>query len=104
MVRILDLKAPGSGEEHRNLDANLRSLRPSDELKVVVADRVDYEWARARLPEVDPERRCAAWLLSPVWGRLDPTELARWMLADEFDAVLQLQLHKLLWPGVERGV
>jgi 7-carboxy-7-deazaguanine synthase len=104
VVRILDLKAPGSGECERNFWPNFAALRASDEVKFVLADRADYEWARTQIIELDLPRRANAVLLSPVHGQLDPTELARWMLEDGLRATLQLQLHKLLWPGVERGV
>ncbi len=100
---IMDLKCPGSGECARNDMANLERLRPGDELKFVLADRRDYDWAArivrsGRVPEYVPV------LLSPVWGELDPAELAGWMLADRLPARLQLQLHKLLWPDRLRGV
>lgn len=104
VVRILDLKAPGSGECARNHWPSFESLRAHDEVKVVVADRADYEWARERIETLDLPHRVAAVLLSPVWGSLEPALLARWMLEDGSPATLQLQEHKILWPGVERGV
>lgn len=104
VVRILDLKAPGSGELPRYDWRNLDELRPHDELKVVVADRRDYEWARAQIVERSLHARVAAVLLSPVHGSMDPAELAGWILQDGLPVTLQLQEHKLLWPGVERGV
>lgn len=104
VVRILDLKAPGSGESRRNFEQNFRELRADDEVKFVLADRIDYEWARQRIEALDLVGRCAAILLSPVHGVLAPAELARWMLEDRLPATLQTQLHKELWPGVERGV
>jgi 7-carboxy-7-deazaguanine synthase len=104
VVRILDLKPPGSGECERNFWPNFATLRASDEVKFVLADRTDYEWARTQIAELDLVRRVQAVLLSPVHGQLEPSALARWMLEDGLSATLQLQLHKLLWPGVERGV
>ncbi len=104
VVRILDLKAPGSGEVERNHAATFDSLRPTDEIKIVVADRADYDWAKERIDTLRLAERAAAVLLSPVWGGLDPAELAAWMLEDGLPATLQLQEHKILWPGVERGV
>lgn len=98
--RVLDLKTPSSGEAHRNLSANLDVLGPHDQLKVVLGSRADYEWAR------DVLRGRETWpcqvLFSPVWGQLEPRELAEWILADRLDVRLQLQLHKLLW-GNEPG-
>jgi 7-carboxy-7-deazaguanine synthase len=102
-VAILDVKAPGSGEADRMHEGNLDRLRPHDEVKLVLADRADYEWARdlARDPRV---ARAHAVLFSPVHGRLDPGELGRWIVEDGLSVRLQVQLHKYLWPGVERGV
>lgn len=102
-VAIVDVKTPRSGESHRMHWPNLERLRPQDEVKFVIADRADYEWART----VARERGLAAQvavLFSPVHGTLDPGELARWVLEDGLPARVQVQLHKYLWPGVERGV
>jgi 7-carboxy-7-deazaguanine synthase len=104
VIRILDLKAPGSGESARNHWPTFDGLRPTDEVKIVVADRADYEWARTRIAELELTTQVAAVLLGPVWGVLDPALLARWILDDGLPVTLQLQEHKLLWPGVERGV
>ncbi len=101
-VAILDVKAPGSGEAERMHPDNLDRLRPQDEVKLVLADRADYEWARELVR--DPRLRGATVLLSPVHGRLDPGALGRWILEDALPVRLQIQLHKVLWPGVERGV
>ena len=101
-VAILDVKAPGSGEAGRMHADNLDLLRPQDEVKLVLADRADYEWARDLLR--DPRLAGATVLLSPVHGRLDPGLLGRWIVDDGLPVRLQIQLHKLLWPGVERGV
>ena len=101
--KILDLKTPDSGEMERNDWSNLEHLRPGDEVKFVVASRRDYEWSR----DVVRERRLherATVLLSPEWGSSIRRELAEWMLQDALPARYQLQLHKLIWPGVERGV
>lgn len=99
---ILDLKAPGSGEMERNLWSNIDRLRPHDEIKFVLADRNDYEWART----VIAERRLDRWtiLFSPVWGELDLKSLAEWMLADHLPARLQTQLHKHIWGADVHGV
>jgi len=100
--RIVDLKCPGSGEERRNRWENLDSLTDRDEVKFVLADRTDYEWARdvvrTRLAGRPP-----VVLLSPVHGALDPADLAAWMLKDALPARLNLQLHKFIW-GDRRGV
>jgi len=99
--KVVDLKAPGSGEVARNLWSNLERLLPHDQLKIVLADRVDYDWAVARLREHALDARCQV-LLSPVHGSLAPRELAEWILADRLPVRMQLQLHKLLW-GEEPG-
>lgn len=102
--RIVDLKAPASGEVGKNLFENLVRLGVRDEVKVVVADRADYEWARAQVREHALAERVGAVLLSPAHGLLDAATLAEWMLADALPARLNLQLHKVLWPDADRGV
>lgn len=102
-VVILDVKAPGSGESHRMEWGNLELLKPADEVKFVLADRADYEWARAVARDEGLARRCVV-LFSPAHGILDPGLLGRWILDDGLEVRLQVQLHKYLWPGVERGV
>ena len=99
--KILDLKTPGSGEASRNLWTNLDHLGPRDEIKFVLCDRVDYEWARSVLRERALAQRCAV-LFSPSFGQLEPRRLADWILEDRLPVRMQLQLHKLLWgetPG-----
>ena len=101
VARIVDLKAPGSGESSKNLWANLDHLTPHDELKLVLADRTDYEWARQALAEHRLAERCPV-LVSPVDSTLDATALAEWVLADRLPVRFQVQLHKRLW-GHQRG-
>ena len=99
--RIVDLKAPGSGESAKNRWANLALLTARDELKLVIKDRADYEWARQTIAEHRLDAICPL-LFSPVQGEIDPTTLAEWILADRLPVRFQLQLHKLLW-GNMRG-
>lgn len=101
ICRVMDLKAPSSGETAKNRWENLACLSKRDEIKIVIADRADYEWARATLEEKRLADICPV-LLSPAWGRLAPRELAEWILADRLPVRFQLQLHKILW-GEERG-
>ena len=101
VARIVDLKAPGSGESSKNLWANLDHLTPHDELKLVLADRTDYEWARQALAEHRLAERCPV-LVSPVDSTLDATTLAEWVLTDRLPVRFQVQLHKRLW-GHQRG-
>lgn len=93
--RIVDLKAPGSGECARNRWGNLDLLRPDDELKLVLASREDYDWAKNSV--LAGRRIPCPVLLSPVWDRLAPAELAQWILEDRLPVRFQLQLHKILW-------
>jgi 7-carboxy-7-deazaguanine synthase len=104
VVRIVDVKCPGSGEAGRNDWANLDRLTPRDEVKFVVADRTDYEFARDVIRTRDLAARCGAVLLSPVHAVLDGRVLSEWMLADHLPARLQLQLHKYIWTPSTRGV
>ena len=99
--RIMDLKAPGSGEEARNLLANIALLTLCDELKLVLASEADYEWAKARIAEYGLTERCPV-LLAPVQGQLRPAELAAWILRDRLPVRMQVQLHKIIW-GNEPG-
>jgi 7-carboxy-7-deazaguanine synthase len=99
---ILDVKCPGSGEADKNRWQNLEALRDHDEVKFVIADRTDYEYAL----QVIAERRLSGRVLlfSPVWGEMDPKTLAEWMLADRVPARFQTQLHKHLWGADVKGV
>lgn len=99
---IIDVKCPGSGEAEKNRWANLDELRPADEVKFVLADRNDYDWARAIIAEKNLAGRTL--LFAPVWGELDLKTLAEWMLADRVPARLQTQLHKHIWGADVHGV
>jgi len=98
--RIMDLKAPGSGEVGRNLWSNLDCLNDRDEIKVVIASRDDYEWARDVIRQRHLDRLCPV-LLSPAQGLLEASSLAEWILADGLNVRFQLQLHKLLWGNMQ---
>lgn len=99
--KVVDLKAPDSGESRRNRWSNLDHLRAHDQVKFVLAGRADYEWARATVETHALSARCQV-LFSPVQASLNPRALAEWILADRLPVRLQLQLHKLLW-GDETG-
>lgn len=96
---VMDVKTPASGESQRNLPANLEHLKPTDQLKFVICDRTDYEWARRQLVELDLATRCEV-LFSPSWEQQPARELAEWILADRLPVRFQLQLHKILWGNV----
>ncbi len=115
VIRIMDLKTPSSGESARNHWPNLEQLTERDEVKFVVGSRDDYEWSTAVIREHDLIRRVKAVLMSPVQPMAaDPdirghegvpmADLAAWIMADHLPVILQTQLHKLIWPGVLRGV
>jgi 7-carboxy-7-deazaguanine synthase len=99
---ILDVKCPGSGEADRNLWSNLDRLRAHDEIKFVIVDRNDYEWAK----RVVEERQLGRWtvLFSPVWGTTNLKSLAEWILSDRLPVRLQTQLHKHIWGADVHGV
>jgi len=104
VVKIVDVKCPGSRESDRNDWSNLDRLAPHDEVKFVVKDRADYDFARDVIGRYALPSRAAAVLMSPVHDVLDPKTLAEWMLADHVPARLQLQLHKYIWTPTTRGV
>lgn len=102
--RIMDLKAPGSDESHRNRWDNIEHLTQRDEVKIVLADRTDYEWARNVIAEHDLAARVRQVLLSPVWGELDPKDLVAWVLDDGLPVRVQIQMHKVIWDADTQGV
>jgi 7-carboxy-7-deazaguanine synthase len=104
VVTILDVKCPGSGEEARTDWANLERLRPHDEVKFVVADRRDFEYARDVIDRYQLAGRAAAIHMSPVHGVLSPRTLSEWVLAERLPVRVQLQLHKYIWDPATRGV
>jgi 7-carboxy-7-deazaguanine synthase len=104
VIKIVDVKCPGSGESEKNDWSNLDRLAPHDEVKFVIANRGDYDFAREVISRHDLASRTNAILMSPVHGVLDLRTLAAWMLADRVPARLQLQLHKYIWEPTARGV
>ena len=115
VIRIMDLKTPGSGEADRTDFSNIEHLHEHDEVKFVITDRADYEWARSIIRRFSLERRCRAVLMSPVFEQapgqevagcplLEPQRLAEWILEDGLPVRLQIQLHKLVWDPQTRGV
>lgn len=101
VARVVDLKTPGSGEQARNLLQNIALLTPRDQVKFVLCDRLDYEWARGMLREHGLAARCDV-LFSPSHGQLQARDLAEWVLEDQLPVRFQIQLHKILW-GEEQG-
>ena len=103
VVKVMDLKTPGSGEEQRNLYTNLSHLNKCDQVKFVIGDRVDYEWSKAKCSEYALADKVADVLFSANYGVLSASQLAEWILQDRLQVRLQIQLHKFLW-GEKTGV
>jgi len=101
VVKVMDIKTPGSGEENRNRMENINCISEHDQLKFVICDEQDYEWSRELLQRHDLNQRCEV-LFSPSFEQLPATDLADWILRDGLPVRMQMQLHKLLWgnqPG-----
>lgn len=103
-IKIVDIKCPGSGEKDACDLSNLERLSADDQVKFVLCDRQDYDYAKDVRKVIPPITPAAHILFSPAAGRLDPATLSRWILQDGLNVRLHLQLHKILWPNVERGV
>lgn len=99
VVNVMDLKTPGSGEVEKNLFSNIDRLKPEDQVKFVICDAADYDWAREQLRAWDLGNRCQV-LFSPALGLQDATQLAEWILRDRLNVRFQIQLHKYLWGDV----
>jgi 7-carboxy-7-deazaguanine synthase len=104
VIKIMDLKCPGSGESEKNLWSNLEHLTARDEIKFVIRERADYQWSREVIKARALAGRVNAILFSCAFGLLEPARLAAWMLEDRVPARLQLQIHKHIWPPTARGV
>ncbi|MDT8335180.1 MAG: radical SAM protein [Desulfurivibrionaceae bacterium] len=102
VVKIMDAKCPGSNMHEHLKKENLGLLGPGDELKFVLCSRADYDWAAALIRKT-PLNKSVIIHFSPVPGELDPARLAEWLLEDRLPVRLQLQLHKIIWPGIDRG-
>ncbi len=103
VIKIVDIKTPSSGEQDANLLRNLDALAPTDEVKLVVGDRPDYEWARALIRRHDLPSRCSV-LIGPIHGAIEPRCLAEWILEDRLDVRMQIQLHKAIWDPDTKSV
>ena len=104
VIKIMDLKCPSSGECGRNRLTNLQHLSTRDEVKFVIADRCDFEWACETVNQYNLCQRVSAVLMSPVFGTLSPADLASWILTERLPVRMQLQMHKHIWPPDTRGV
>lgn len=99
IMKVMDLKTPASGEEHRNLYVNLQHMNTTDQIKFVICNAEDYQWAKDKISQYQITDKCEI-LFSPSMGQQDPTELAEWLLADRLPVRFQMQLHKILWGDV----
>jgi len=99
VIKVIDIKTPGSGEVHRNLWTNLAQLHPHDQIKIVICDRQDYEWSKEIVNRYQLPQKVQV-LFSPSYEQLSATELAEWILQDRLPIRLQIQLHKTLWGDV----
>jgi 7-carboxy-7-deazaguanine synthase len=104
VIKIMDLKCPSSGESARNRVANLQYLSARDELKFVIGDRCDFEWACEVVRQHQLSGRVRAILMSPVFGALSPADLANWILQEHLPARMQIQMHKYIWSPHTRAV
>ena len=102
VVTVMDLKTPGSLECDRNLESNIGLLKLTDQVKFVICDRRDYDWAKAKCDQYDLRHRVGEVLFSPSFGTLSYKQLAEWILADRLKVRMQVQLHKHIW-GDEPG-
>ncbi len=100
VLKVMDLKAPSSGESKKNRFKNILHLQSTDEVKFVIADQVDYEWSTSVLEKYALLDKCAV-LFSPVYGDLSPKTLAEWILRDRLQVRFQTQLHKVIWQGAQ---
>ena len=103
VVKVMDLKAPGSGEVSRNLYSNIQYLDKKDQIKFVIANRLDYEWSRSKMIEYRLEERVSDVLFSPVADQMAPSQLVQWILDDRLKVRFQIQLHRFIW-GDKKGV
>lgn len=104
VIRAVDFKCPSSGQTDKMLIENFSILKPRDEVKFVIADEEDYKFAVEKIYSLDLLKQTKNILLSPIIDRLAPRFLANWMVRDKLPAILQVQLHRIIWPGIERGV
>ncbi len=103
-IKILDVKCPGSGESERNVWSNLENLNPQDEIKFVIKDRADFDYALEIIEKYSLDKRAPYVLMSPVWGAVEWKDLAAWILQSGIGARMQLQMHKLIWGADVTGV
>ncbi len=103
-IKIVDIKCPSSNESGKNNYENIKKLSPGDQLKFVISDSVDYNFAKDIIRKFNPPVKTGNILFSPITSNLNPAELSEWIVKDGLGVRLQLQMHKIIWPDIERGV
>ena len=103
IVRIVDFKCPSSGMEKKNLWSIVNDLQPHDEVKFVIGDREDFDWAKEMLNKYSLNEKCSI-LFSPTFGKIDPSLIVEWILEGDIPVRMQLQMHKLIWGSERKGV
>ena len=103
VIKILDFKCPSSGMEKKNLWSIVGDLQAHDEVKFVIGNREDFDWAKDRISEYSLDKICTL-LFSPTFGKIDPQQIVEWILADNLPVRMQMQMHKMIWNSEEKGV
>ena len=103
VIKIVDFKCPSSAMEKKNLWSNVDDLQPHDEVKFVIGNREDFDWAKDRITEYSLDKICTL-LFSPTFGEIDPKQIVEWILADNLPVRMQMQMHKMLWNPDRQGV
>ena len=103
VIKIVDFKCPSSAMEKKNLWSNVDDLQPHDEVKFVIGNREDFDWAKDRITEYFLDEKCTL-LFSPTFGEIDPKQIVEWILADNLPVRMQMQMHKMLWNPDRQGV
>ena len=103
VIKIVDFKCPSSAMEKKNLWSNVDDLQPHDEVKFVIGNREDFDWAKDRITEYSLDKKCTV-LFSPTFGEIDPQQIVEWILAENLPVRIQMQMHKMIWSPEEKGV
>ena len=103
VINIIDFKCPSSNMKKKNHWENIMYLKPIDEVKFVIGNREDYEWAKQKIYQYKIDKQCSV-LLSPTYNEINPDEIVKWILEDNLNVRFQIQLHKIIWPNTDKGV
>ena len=103
VIKIVDFKCPSSGMENKNLWSTVDNLQPHDEVKFVIGNREDFDWAKEKITEYSLDKKCTV-LFSPTFGEIDPQQIVEWILAENLPVRIQMQMHKMIWSPDKQGV